>query len=370
MTLTVKHAFTSAIADDPAASAAGEVLPSHWNASHVVSGLTLRDILTTNRNYFVSATGSDSNDGLTIGTAWATLQHAMLFIAGNLDIAGFVVIVNIGAGSFVGFGALSCVGGGAILFTGAGSASTTITGGANDGIINFGECFDADFVPYTLISINKVTFQPSAGNYAFAVYVRASAFIGDGAITFSADVKFDISSMNNTSSVVLSQDVGAEIALQPGPISISGAGNPLAVFRGSLGGAIVNFSNPAISGGPTWASGYIVLTEGAQYIEQGNQPTGSATGPRFALSVNSAIVGNSDPAGTFYPGNAVGTLDRNATYQGITDFTGSVASLPASVRNAEAFVTDANSTTFGAIVAGSGANYVPVYADGTNWRIG
>ena len=38
MSLTVTHAKVSAIADDPAASAAGEVLPSDWNAAHVVTG--------------------------------------------------------------------------------------------------------------------------------------------------------------------------------------------------------------------------------------------------------------------------------------------------------------------------------------------
>jgi hypothetical protein len=37
---------------------------------------------------------------------------------------------------------------------------------------------------------------------------------------------------------------------------------------------------------------------------------------------------------------------------------------------AVAFVTDANATTFASIVAGGGANGVPVYSDGTNWRIG
>lgn len=37
---------------------------------------------------------------------------------------------------------------------------------------------------------------------------------------------------------------------------------------------------------------------------------------------------------------------------------------------ARAFVTDANATTFASIVAGGGANKVPVYSDGTNWRIG
>ena len=37
---------------------------------------------------------------------------------------------------------------------------------------------------------------------------------------------------------------------------------------------------------------------------------------------------------------------------------------------AVAFVTDANATTFASIVAAGGANGVPVYSDGTNWRIG
>lgn len=36
--LTISHAFTSGIADDPEAASAGQVLPSHWNANHVVAG--------------------------------------------------------------------------------------------------------------------------------------------------------------------------------------------------------------------------------------------------------------------------------------------------------------------------------------------
>ena len=35
-----------------------------------------------------------------------------------------------------------------------------------------------------------------------------------------------------------------------------------------------------------------------------------------------------------------------------------------------AFVTDATVTTFASTVAGGGANKVPVYSDGTNWKIG
>ena len=60
-----------------------------------------------------------------------------------------------------------------------------------------------------------------------------------------------------------------------------------------------------------------------------------------------------------------GTFVKTATY--------AVAGLPAAGTagaGARAFVTDANATTFASIVAGSGANGVPVYSDGTNWRIG
>jgi hypothetical protein len=48
-----------------------------------------------------------------------------------------------------------------------------------------------------------------------------------------------------------------------------------------------------------------------------------------------------------------------------------VATLPGSpVKGWVAMVTDANATTFASTVAGGGSNNVPVYYDGTNWRIG
>lgn len=50
-----------------------------------------------------------------------------------------------------------------------------------------------------------------------------------------------------------------------------------------------------------------------------------------------------------------------------------VATLPRASgvgKGSRAFVSDANATTFATIVAGGGANSVPVYSDGTNWRIG
>jgi hypothetical protein len=50
-----------------------------------------------------------------------------------------------------------------------------------------------------------------------------------------------------------------------------------------------------------------------------------------------------------------------------------VATLPSAVTSgvgARSFVTDALGPTFGATVVGAGAVKVPVYSDGTNWKVG
>jgi hypothetical protein len=55
----------------------------------------------------------------------------------------------------------------------------------------------------------------------------------------------------------------------------------------------------------------------------------------------------------------------------LTNYT--VATLPSAATSgvgARSFVTDATAPTFGATVAGGGAVAVPVYSDGTDWKVG
>ena len=50
-----------------------------------------------------------------------------------------------------------------------------------------------------------------------------------------------------------------------------------------------------------------------------------------------------------------------------------VASLPSAAvagAGARAMVSNANATTFNSVVAGGGANIVPVFSDGLAWRVG
>ena len=70
--------------------------------------------------------------------------------------------------------------------------------------------------------------------------------------------------------------------------------------------------------------------------------------------------------------NILAQMDAgNSILPATTNYT--VATLPSAVTSgsgARAFVSDANATTFASTVAGGGANKVPVYSDGTNWKIG
>lgn len=83
----------------------------------------------------------------------------------------------------------------------------------------------------------------------------------------------------------------------------------------------------------------------------------SAAGPIGAITVGAGLV------------LATGSLASNFTGPPAVN----VSALPAATATQRAFVNDSNVTAagnFGAIVAGGGGNFCPVYADGTNWRIG
>lgn len=88
--------------------------------------------------------------------------------------------------------------------------------------------------------------------------------------------------------------------------------------------------------------------------------TGNGDARKMALSVLAAWL-------------ADGTLS-NVDLAGFVKVTPvTVANLPSATvagTGARAFVTDATSNTFHSAVVGGGANNVPVFADGAQWRIG
>lgn len=82
-------------------------------------------------------------------------------------------------------------------------------------------------------------------------------------------------------------------------------------------------------------------------------------------AVNGTAIGATTPAsGKFTTVETTGVVRTDPT---------TVASLPPAASagaGARSFVTDASAASFLTVVAGGGANAVPVVCDGTNWRIG
>jgi len=69
--------------------------------------------------------------------------------------------------------------------------------------------------------------------------------------------------------------------------------------------------------------------------------------------------------------NILGQMKASSDIPPITNYT--VATLPSAVtsgKGARSFVTDALAPVFGSTVVTGGAVAVPVYSDGTNWKVG
>lgn len=100
-------------------------------------------------------------------------------------------------------------------------------------------------------------------------------------------------------------------------------------------------------------------------------PSGTVVGTTDVQALTNKDI-DSSPIGANTPSSGVFTVVSSTSY--VKTATTTVAGLPAagigSGTGSRYFVTDATATTFASVVAGGGANRVPVYSDGTNWLIG
>jgi hypothetical protein len=129
------------------------------------------------------------------------------------------------------------------------------------------------------------------------------------------------------------------------------------------------FGNGAIGG--INSSGVVFVAPNSSGVGWQIQPTGVFGWSSTAGADNAADAGFGRAA-TKVPEVNDGT---KGSYVGTALVLGpqTVAQLPAAataLKGARATVTDANATTFLSVVAGSGANIVPVFCNGTNWLIG
>jgi len=142
-------------------------------------------------------------------------------------------------------------------------------------------------------------------------------------------------------------------------VSSSNDPNIFTTFDATTTGANITVYNGGSNGG----TGYTWRFDNA----------GNLTLPTNTFAVNYAN-GTQVPLGATGPTGPTGAT--GATGIGLIGTTG-ISSLPSpstAGAGARSFITDSdaayNSTSLGNIAVGGGANGVPVYSDGTNWRVG
>jgi hypothetical protein len=243
---------------------------------------------------------------------------------------------------------------------------------------------DNIFASYELSKVVGVTVGLGGNSLATNVEVGNTALDSNTTGTNNTAVGYDALTANtdgiqNTSmgSLALDANTGGDYNTAVGYSALTTATTAnynTAVGYRALNTALTANNNTAVgsdalllaTGADNTAIGYLAgstLTTGTNNILIGN---GAA--PASVTTSNSITLGNNSITTFRVPGL---TLTFSVKY--FNHGTLTVGTLPAAATagaGARSFVTDANATTFASIVAAGGANGVPVYSDGTNWRIG
>lgn len=208
------------------------------------------------------------------------------------------------------------------------------------------------------------------GSKKFALYIDASG----------ARVNLKSAYLNGASNAIIMKNDGILLSIWGGRMGLSPGGDP-------SGDTHPIFLNNRATNCKVFLDGNVLIEEVAS-----NKSGVFTASPTSVIIANSATIspqaGATNTRGIAGVSGSQLTINDNAmtltvdtpTNHGSMTVTSlgaggggasTVAGLPlASGTVRRAFVTDATVTTFASIVIGGGTNYVPVYSDGTNWRIG
>jgi hypothetical protein len=245
-----------------------------------------RDVLSSNRTYYVRTDGSNSNDGLTnsAGGAFLTIAKAMT-VAAALDLGGNAVTVQVGAGTYAEAVTLApLIGGTGTLIGDTTTPSNVVISATSAHAVQATNGNRA----WTVRGFKLTT--TTAG---YGLHINNGSAITYNNLDFGAAAGGQITVLNVSS------------AICTGNYSISG-GAPWHWFGDSNSTISSDADTITLSGTPAFSTAFAFANGGAMLKVDANTFSGSATGKRYQVQNNAVIFVNG--AGTSYlPGNSAGT---------------------------------------------------------------
>ena len=294
------------------AAGAGTGAPTDLSGEQIRAITGTPETLTADRTYFVRTTGNDSNDGLTSGNAFLTIQKAFDVIGElirsiyhvTIDISGSYNVSDGGSGGLVvKFGP----GVGRIIVDGDTASSTrtntTITqtnnGGFERGLITIkgnGAC--------EVVVVQNMTLDGGGATSAVRLL-----YTGAGGRTEYGNIDFQGSATN------------AHVRADQGGITTCTAAceisdNAVNHFQLAAGGQIrhVNITGNTLTSTPAFSAEFAGCDDLSFLSAQGSTwTTGSATGKRYDVNRN-AVIQTSGGGATFFPGDVAGTTATGGVY--------------------------------------------------------
>lgn len=252
-----------------------------------------RDVLTANRTYYVSTAGSDANNGLTVGSPFLTIQHA-LDVVSLLDIAGFTVTIQLANGTYAeALNLAAPVGSGVVDILGDTTTPANVTVNAT------GDAFRG-----TSVASGPVTWQVRGVRMVATGSAISSQF---GAAFVVANVEFGACGGQHMLATFSGRiNVNGNYAI------IGGAQHHLFVTQGGIL-QINNSLTVTLTGTPAFSTAFASSTIVAVIRARSLTFSGGATGIRYIASMNGAIdVGGA--GATYLPGNVAGTTATGGQY--------------------------------------------------------
>jgi len=249
-----------------------------------------RDRATTDRNYFVSMDGSDTNTGHTIAQAWRNPQRAANYLAESVDFGRKTINVRISEGDYAGVYNQSYFGGGQLNWIGdkINPGNVILRNSFNNSGFEIGS-FNLLQPQSSVVTLNGFRLQPNnrpcidADAVAVTLGVNGQIFFGDFE-DFSSG-KIEIAGCQGNSAPILGnlQDFGNNILVDGAALI-----NPSSFLHSLTNSDIFMASTLTITGNPTFSDAFYIIVRSRAAIF--STYVGSAIGKKYRVLQNGFLV--------------------------------------------------------------------------------